>query len=203
MVQNRKSTTSQDKQGYHKGDVTTEYKILTPDHYDRSELVYGSAEKDSQIKNQGQLVHLPDPKLQDFLTDWLQRIAQPILQPDHYQHYHELIDQYIIPDLGEITLQSFLPQQLQQYYQQKYAEGYSVQMVNHLHHILHQAFTAALNYRLVATNICDAVKPDRQIPDATLMSLSHLDHERVCRILIRIAMYFEEEDHENISAKRQ
>ncbi|BCL79527.1 hypothetical protein ccbrp13_19920 [Ktedonobacteria bacterium brp13] len=202
MIQEEESITNQDDQGYQKGDNTLEYNAIPPDYCNESKQVFNDAEKASPVQDQHELTRLPDLKLQDFLMHWLQKIAQPDLQPNSYQYYRELIDLHVIPVLGEIPLRSFLPQQLQQFYQQKHAEGYSVQMIEYLHSILHQVFTSALHSHLVEKNICDIVKPDYQPIERMFTHLSRFDPERVCHVLVRIAMHFEEEDREKLSAQK-
>jgi hypothetical protein len=184
-----------------KEDDTTVGKERTSPSCEKQKQIMNDGGKASQANDQSSLASLSDPSLQDALAGWLQRRAQLGLSLSLYHEYRELIDLYLLPDLGKIPLRNLLSQDLQQWYRQKQREGYTPQMIERLHHILRQTFDMALSLHLVEQNICDMVELLYEAKPAMVAPLSPLDVERVCRVLIRIAIYFEEKDLERLSCQ--
>jgi integrase len=73
--------------------------------------------------------------------------------------YKHVIDTHICPALGDISLKSFKPEQIQKYYAFKLSSGLSTTSVRHHHMVLHKAFEHAVKWGLLIRNICDAVSP--------------------------------------------
>ena len=130
---------------------------------------YGKTRKEVQEKlkvalyeqQQGTLVTTPQQKVEQFLTHWLEDTHKYTVRPRTYERYEVLIRLHLIPGIGHHQLQKLSPQHLQAFYAKKLKEGLSPTTVTGLHKMLHLALDKAVEWGLIARNVCDAVKPPR------------------------------------------
>ena len=121
-----------------------------------------------------------------FLTRWLEDVAQPGVRDRTFVRYRELITQHVIPAIGKQQLDKLTPQHLQKLYAgarrkakpTKAAQKQSAapktgatkgkpeesallapRTVGHIHRVLHRAFENAVRCDLLARNPCDRVDP--------------------------------------------
>ena len=96
-----------------------------------------------------------------FLTQWME-VARPTIRHSTFVRYEVYIRLHAIPIIGRVRLTRLTPQQLQDLYTKKLAEGLSPTSVRHLHSVLHRALKQALRWNLVARNVSEAVDPPRR-----------------------------------------
>jgi integrase len=75
--------------------------------------------------------------------------------------YNQIVQQHIIPALGNIKLKDLRPDQIQWMYSEKLKEGKSERTVLMIHAVLHRAFEQAMKWGLIWRNPVDAVTRPR------------------------------------------
>ncbi|MDQ2903280.1 MAG: site-specific integrase, partial [Chloroflexota bacterium] len=118
-------------------------------------------QRTQQEKTQGVLITTSDQTLNVFFTSWLHDTAQHAVREKTYIRYCQLIELHVLPTLGKIKLQKLAPQHLQRLYNQKRAEGYAPQTVQHIHRLLHRVLKDAVRWNLIPRNIGDLVDVPR------------------------------------------
>jgi len=83
--------------------------------------------------------------------------------PGTFERCEQYIRVHAIPALGRIKLGRLTPQHFQRLYQDKLAAGLSPTTVNHLHTVLHGAFTEAMRWGLISRNVVALVRPPRKV----------------------------------------
>jgi integrase len=96
-------------------------------------------------------------QLTEYLERWLQDYVRPNLTPRTTEGYEHIIRKYLIPALGNMTLNQLKPEHLQRYYSEKISGGLSPQTVRHHHTALHKALETAVEWGVLSRNIADAV----------------------------------------------
>ena len=99
--------------------------------------------------------------LTEYLERWLQDYVRPNLAPRTAEGYEHIIRKYLIPALGNMTLNQLKPEHLQRYYSEKISGGLSPQTVRHHHTALHKALETAVEWGVLSRNIADAVSLPR------------------------------------------
>lgn len=147
----------------------------------RREAVEKLEEAKAQLKATG---CLPSSKLTvgEWLDTWLNEYAKPHVRPTTYERYETLIRVHIKPVLGSVRLKELRSSQLQQFYNEKLAEGLSPRTVRYLHATLHAAFVWAVRDGLLPRNPADTVVP----PRITKPNVNPLTIEQV-RVLLEAA----------------
>ena len=134
----------------------------------RRQTFYGKTRVEVQEKMQqalyeqqrGTLVTGKQTKLADFLNQWLEEIKRPgPLKPLSYVVYRDILDLHLIPALGHIAIGKLPPQHVQRLYTAKAEEGLAPATIHRIHGVLHGALKLAVEWNLVARNVCDVVKP--------------------------------------------
>ena len=105
--------------------------------------------------------------VEQFLNQWLDA-AQPTVRHTTYVRYEEYVRLHINPIIGRLRLNRLTPQQVQNLYAKKLADGMSPTSVRHLHTVLHRALRQALRWGLTGRNVTEAVDPPRR---------AHFDHQ--------------------------
>ncbi len=121
----------------------------------------------------------------EYLRFWLEDVRSRVA-PTTYQRYEIIVEQHLIPALGQYRLQKLQPLHIQAYYQQALVSGrrngrggLSKRTVLHHHRVLHAALEYAVRLQLLARNPADAVQPPRPEP----REFPVLDPEGVRRLL--------------------
>jgi integrase len=113
-------------------------------------------------QQQGVLATGPQQTLKRYLEHWLEEVHRPTIRSRTYTRYRELLRIHILPALGHYPLQKLTPQHIQAFYAQKTKEGLSASTVHVMHAILHKALDKAVQWNLVARNVCDSVSLPRR-----------------------------------------
>jgi len=130
----------------------------------------------------------PGKKLtvENFLTQWLNDYAAINVRPLTNQSYEHWIKKQIIPAIGGVLLSRLQPSHLQTFYRKALETGridgkggLSPRSVVHIHRILHDALSYAVQCKLLSCNIADTIKP----PKARHKEMRTLDSVGVSKLL--------------------
>lgn len=130
----------------------------------------------------------PGKKLtvENFLTQWLNDYAAINVRPLTKQSYEHWIRKQINPAIGTLLLSRLQPSHLQTFYRKALETGridgkggLSRSSVVHIHRILHDALSYAVQCGLLSRNVADTVKP----PRACHKEMRTLDSVGVSRLL--------------------
>jgi integrase len=114
-----------------------------------------------KVRAEGQTL-AADRSTAAFLTEWL-AVVRNTVSPGTFERCEQYIRVHAIPALGRIKLGRLTPQHFQRLYQDKLAAGLSPTTVNHLHTVLHGAFTEAMRWGLISRNVVALVRPPRKV----------------------------------------
>jgi integrase len=111
---------------------------------------------------------LPEPSrvtIAEYIHGWLD--ASHDLAPKTRERYGELIDRYIVPQLGSIHLQRLKPAKIAQWHQTLLNSGgmngrpLSARSVGHAHRVLHHALKRAVETESLTRNVASVIAPLR------------------------------------------
>lgn len=119
------------------------------------------------LADRGQLGVSPRMTLAEFLERWLSDYVSA-RSPKTQQRYGQLVQSYVLPDLGAVRLDKLTPMhfvglesRLRERDRQDGRGKLSAQSILHVHRVLHVALRCAVEWRLMASNPLDSVKPPR------------------------------------------
>ncbi len=115
-----------------------------------------------------------------FLTQWLEDVT-PSIRPTSVRRYTQLVEQHLVPALGDLRLVRLQPDHLQGFYAAKLKEGLSPATVRLAHAVLHRALSRALRSGKVSRNVADAAMVD--LPRLPKRDAAFLDPEQTARAL--------------------
>ncbi len=155
----------------------------------KQKQLYASTERGAHEKlqkalreqEQGILATGPQQKLSDYLNWWLEefrKTARP-LRKSSYLRYRSLLDNHILPELGEIQLRKLTPLRIQTFYNKKLKEKQSSSSVHSMHKIIHGGLKQAVKLRYLSYNPADGAslpseEPQREGQSLTLEQARHL-----------------------------
>ena len=104
----------------------------------------------------------------EYLNEWLNHIEQTTIGRKTFEGHKELIEKYIIPLIGDISLLRLEPFDIETMYtelrksgRKKSEGGLSEQTVKHIHSTLNNALKRAVKWKLLTNNPCiDVDKPN-------------------------------------------
>lgn len=138
--------------------------------------------------NIGTYVEPSRMRFRDYLNQWLRDYAKPRVSAKTYERYTQLVRD-VSETLGDHTLASLRPLQIQAFYAEKLESGrkdgkggLSPQTVLHYHRLLHKALDQAVKWQLLARNPAEAVEPPR--PPRTHMRA--LDETETAELLSKL-----------------
>src|SRR6266487_802401 len=105
-----------------------------------------------QEQRQGILATGPRQKLGDFLNWWLEEVHRLNIRDSTYLRYRGLLNNHILPELGQYQLQKLTTQRIQTLYNNKLKEKQSPSSVHSMQKILHKALDYAVKGRLLSHN---------------------------------------------------
>lgn len=101
----------------------------------------------------------------DWLSYWLEDVIRPNREYTTYYCYKCLVENHIVPDLGDISLQKLTPHRIQQYYTKMMQEkGLSPNSVSKHHILLHTAMKLAYRQGIIMENPVEKVEAPRVVP---------------------------------------
>ncbi len=89
-----------------------------------------------------------------FIHDWLSS-RQIVLKPKTLIQYRQVLDKYIIPFLGEITLQDLCLSQIESLYQHMLSDHIGLRTIRLTHAVLHSSLERAVKLSLIEKNPAD------------------------------------------------
>lgn len=125
--------------------------------------------------------------LATYLRGWLDTDTD--LSPKTIERYRQLVEQQIIPHLGEAMLQNLRPAQISEWHAALLRSGgakggpLSARTVGHAHRVLHRALERALRLEILARNVAHAVKP----PKVQTAEVAILTAEQIGDVLGRLS----------------
>lgn len=114
-------------------------------------------------QQQGKLATGPKQTVKQFLEHWLEHVHRPNIRVNSYRIYRQLLDNHLLPALGQHQLQRLSPQHIDELYAQKRKDGFAPETIRAMHRLLRRALQDAVRWSLVSNNVCDKVTPPRQV----------------------------------------
>jgi integrase len=106
-----------------------------------------------------------------YLENWLEQVYKPYVKPNSYKQYKYIVNKYLIPSLGQVTIQKLTAAKVQAFYSQKLEEGLSPRSVILIHAVLHRALENAVKWGLVPRNVTKLVSlPHVERYDAQILT---------------------------------
>ena len=140
----------------------------------------------------------------EYLKHWLSAYAKPSVGERSYERYEGIVNQHLIPGLGQRKLKDLRPLHIQAYYADALESGryqrkrkservhakkeevpkvvnlrLSAQTVVHHHRVLREALRQAVRWQMLAVNPADAVQP----PRAERKEIRALDEDGTAQLL--------------------
>lgn len=97
------------------------------------------------------------PTVAEWLTYWLENIAEQKVRPSTLQGYHSKVSTHLIPGLGEHRLDRLQPEHLERFYGVCARKGLAPATILQMHRILSRALKVAMQRERVARNVCTLV----------------------------------------------
>ncbi len=114
-----------------------------------------------QVEVRRETVHVA-LTLQEWLEEWMRDIVTPTRAQTTIYGYQKMIQNYILPQLGEIPLQQLSPRDLQHYYAHLAREcGLEANTIRHHHALLSAALHAAQRQELLDRCATDRAEPPK------------------------------------------
>jgi integrase len=105
--------------------------------------------------------------LAEYVDRWLAHM-RATREPSTVQRYEELLRFHVLPALGNRQLKALQPLEVQGLYNRLSQSGrrdggggLHPRTVGHVHRVLHRALKQAVQWHLVARNVCEAVEPPK------------------------------------------
>ena len=100
--------------------------------------------------------------VKQYLEHWLENVQKKLIRESTYIEYRKLLNNHILPELGQTRLQSLTIQKVEAFYTRKLNGGLSASTIRIMHAILHQSLAHAVRTNVIARNVCDTAKPPRK-----------------------------------------
>ncbi|GIF16201.1 tyrosine-type recombinase/integrase [Actinoplanes teichomyceticus] len=97
------------------------------------------------------------PTVAEWLTYWLENIAEQKVRPSTLQGYHSKVTTHLIPGLGEHRLDRLQPEHLERFYAACSRKGLAPATILQMHRILSRALKVAMQRERIARNVCTLV----------------------------------------------
>ena len=109
------------------------------------------------LARQGIPVHDKNWRVGDYLDYWLGHVVQATRRPATYDQCERMVRLYLKPSLGDLPMSRLSVPVVQEFLNQKLAEGYSIPNVQVMRKVLSSALTCALREELVSRNVARLV----------------------------------------------
>ena len=113
----------------------------------------------SQIRD-GLILSGANITYEQYLNEWLITIKSTI-RPKTHEQYTQIVQQHILPFLGDLKLKDLRPDNIQSLYNKKLKDGASERTVILIHSVLHRSLNLAVKWELLGRNPADAVTRPR------------------------------------------
>ncbi|HEY6539795.1 MAG TPA: tyrosine-type recombinase/integrase [Ktedonobacteraceae bacterium] len=129
-------------------------------------------------QRQGKLATGPRQTVKQYLEYWIE-IHRASVKVSTYVLYRRLLDNHILPELGNYQLQSLTVDQVQAFYAKKQQEQLAPRTLHNFHAILSTAFKDAVKWKRLSVNVCEHVT----LPRISKYEVKPLDQEQAKRLL--------------------
>lgn len=102
--------------------------------------------------------------LEQWLEEWMRTVIQPNRAPTTVYGYQKIIDNHLVPCLGDVPLTKLEPRQIQNYYARKGEEGLAAVTIRRHHDLLACALRMAVKQDMLTVSPTDRVEPPRPKP---------------------------------------
>jgi len=119
--------------------------------------------------------------LADRLTGWLTN-EEPAMRRKTMMHYSQLIRDYVVPYIGQITLGNLRTWHLQELYTHLTSQGVGIPTIRKVHKLLHTSLELAVENRIIGRNPASNAHPPRE----PLSEMKILDEKQVNHFLVSI-----------------
>lgn len=128
--------------------------------FDKITEARAALRKHEAARDVGQIVMPKEITMAGWLKSWMDDVIKLTRQSTTVYAYQGMIDNHIVPALGDIPLQKLTPAQLQRYYADKIREGkISTNTVRKHHDLMNSAFKMAVKQGLLLFNPAEKVEP--------------------------------------------
>ncbi len=90
-------------------------------------------------------------KVGEYLQEWLEN-ARPSLRAKTGYQYDKVIENHILPFIGDLPMKALTPQRVEHFYGELLQKGRGARTVRYTHGVLHKALEKAVRYGLIAVN---------------------------------------------------
>ena len=112
--------------------------------------------------------------LKEWIDEWLDVTAKPNVQLATYESYKKIVDNYLIPELGKLTLSVIQPANIRRLIA-GLSRSYSQRTCQYAYTILNMTLKQAVIDRLIKSNPCAAVKrPAQKKKDITILTAEQI-----------------------------
>jgi integrase len=126
--------------------------------------------------------------VRQWLTTWLATVREEVA-PKSHERYSEIIENFLIPALGNLSLVKLAPSDIQQAYnawatggrRDRKAGGLSARTRRHIHRILRSALARAVEQQLLARNPADVLA--RHLPKVERREMVTLTAKQAAQLL--------------------
>jgi len=101
--------------------------------------------------------------LKEYLEKWLADYVSTRLSPRSLERYSGIVHNYLIPEMGRLTLAQLKPEHIQAHYGAMLKKGLTPQSVRYHHAVIHKALQTAVKWELTKRNVADAVEPPKKV----------------------------------------
>jgi integrase len=147
------------KDGLWTAQVTVEGKHISKYFKTQQEARLWLLTTNSQIRD-GLILSGANITYEQYLSEWLITIKSTI-RPKTHEQYTQIVQQHILPNLGNIKLKDLRPDNIQSLYNKKLKDGASERTVILIHSVLHRSLNLAVKWELLGRNPADAVTRPR------------------------------------------
>ena len=138
---------------------------------------YEKLQQALQEQRQGILASGPNQKLSDFLNWWLEEVHRLNIRDSSYLRYRGLLNNHILPELGQYQLKKLTTQRIQTFYNKKLKEKQSPSSVHSMQKVLHRALDYAVKGRLLSYNPSTGISlPPAKKRKAVSLTLEQAQH---------------------------
>ena len=99
----------------------------------------------------------------EWLEEWMTNVVAPTRAASTEYGYRNIVENHLVPALGEVALERLTPRHVQKYYTDLLAQGLSPNTVRRHHDLLSTALRMAQRQGLLCTEVMAAVTPPRQV----------------------------------------
>lgn len=141
--------------------------------FDKLTKARSALRKHEVAKDLGQVVLPKEITVAEWLRDWMDNVVKLSRQVTTVYAYQQMIDNHIVPTLGNIPLQKLTPAQLQRYYADKIRNGgISANTVRKHRDLMNAAFKMAVKQGVLLSNPASKVEaPTVKRPEIHYYSL--------------------------------